>query len=146
MKILGFALFIFLSSSSIHAEESSPVVQIDKDIVTLMTIEGEALPCSKIVVNPPTTTFWTQDGNLKKINLWVETCSGATPYNGGSWDFSREDSWKGRKPLIAAIADGGKFSCSIAWSISTDSVSSVQFFSIWSVVASSKCEASVASK
>ena len=146
MRILSFALVIFLSSASIHAEESTPVVAIDKDIVTLMTIEGEAQPCSKIIANPPTTTFWTQDGELKEINLWISDCRGASPSAGGSWDFSTSESWKTRKPLIAAIAHGGKFSCSIAWSMRTDSVSSVQFITNWSVVSSQKCFAAIATR
>lgn len=103
---------------------------------TFMGVAGELPACSMIQVETPSVVadFGSPTG-LDKIELFVESCSGATPLNGGYWLFGSNDSWKSREPLpIAVSTRGGVFECSTVWKMYGHGTGPVDFISEWRIV------------
>ncbi len=136
--------FLFFALSAFASPASQEIITIDEGIVSLMTIEGEASPCARIAVKPPKATMWSDTLPLESITLIPDSCSGAEPQKEDSWDYSKNDSWKNRKPLIVAKAKGGYFSCSIGWSYSGLTEGPVQFSAEWFFIVPYSCQSALA--
>lgn len=103
---------------------------------TFMGVAGELPPCSIIQVETPSVVAdFGSPAGLDKIELFVESCSGATPLDGGYWRFDSSDSWKSREPLpIAVSIRGGAFECSTVWKMYGYGTGPVDFISEWRIV------------
>lgn len=103
---------------------------------TFMGVAGELPACSAIQVEPPRVVAdFGSPAGLDKIELFVDSCAGAVPSEGGHWLFDSSDSWKYRKPLkIAESISGGRFECSTVWKMSGFGSGPVDFIAEWRIV------------
>lgn len=130
------------SSLAAAAASSRDVTHIERSIISEMTVEGYAPPCSRIVVDPPTVIAdFSGKDDLGAVFMEVAECEGVTASRSfGKWEFDDPDSWRTRNPLsVGSTVAGGKYRCTVDWWIDPGATGPVEFFALWKIIPMRGC-------